>query len=74
MNLTLQAGPSLWSDAELDETVSAMKWRRPRREPSNDLANQVVIDRHLERVDERAELSAMVGAFYMSRWSGAKPR
>src|ERR1700730_5185857 len=40
-------------DAKLDQTVSAMKWRCPRREPRNSLAFQTAFDRRLGCVDER---------------------
>src|ERR1700730_9662192 len=42
---TERFGPSLRSvrDAELDQTVSALEWRCPRREPRNNLASQAVV-------------------------------
>ena len=73
---TKRVGLSLRSTrgAELDQTVSAMSGDVPGGSLETTWRAELSFDRLLDCTDERTKPSAMVGAFYTSRWSEAKPR
>ena len=61
--------------ATLGETVSALKGDVPRRGALEQTwRTTLLFDRRIECVHERAEPSAMLGVFYTTRRSEAKPR